>query len=97
MAKWTFMTNHATVLICISKHPHSTAKVIASKVAITERSVRRIVADLKKEGYIELSRINRINYYRVLEGMPLRRPLNKNVQIGELMDVLLRDKSGNFR
>ena len=53
MAQWTFITNHGIVLAYIAKHPESTARVIASAVNLTERTIQKIIAELEAEKYIE--------------------------------------------
>jgi DNA-binding MarR family transcriptional regulator len=47
---WTFLTNHAHVLLCIAKWPSVTMRDVAARVGITERAVQRIVADLEAAG-----------------------------------------------
>lgn len=50
MATWTFLTNHAQVLLCIARNHRITAREIASSVGITERAVQRILTDLEQAG-----------------------------------------------
>ena len=50
MAGWTFLTNHALVLLAIAAEPGSTTRAIAAQVGITERAVQRILDDLEAEG-----------------------------------------------
>jgi predicted ArsR family transcriptional regulator len=45
MAEWTFITNHGAVLALIAQHGRITAKEIAETLQLTERPVRRIIAD----------------------------------------------------
>jgi hypothetical protein len=92
MTGWTFLTNHGAVLVCIAMHPHISAALIASTLRVTERTVRRIIADLQKDQYILKSRVGRTNLYQIREDMPLRRPQTANVQVGELLGILLQDK-----
>src|SRR6266699_6878247 len=65
MASWSFLTNHALVLIHIGRGPDSTGLEIAQAIGITERAVRKILADLQAGGYIETEKIGRRNRYRV--------------------------------
>ena len=48
MAEWTFLTNHALVLSFLAKHPMITGLEVSREVGITERAVRKIIADLEK-------------------------------------------------
>ena len=47
MASWSFLTNHAVVLTYISQRSDSTGRQIAEAIGITERAVRKILADLQ--------------------------------------------------
>lgn len=89
MKKWTFITSHGVVLALIAKHVEIKAIEIATALGITERSVRRITADLEAEGYLHKIKNGRVNRYEVNTKLPLRRPLCPNITIGELLRLLL--------
>lgn len=80
---WTFITAHAAVLTSIGARPSTTALEVASKLGITERSVRRILADLQDAGCMQKTAKARVNHYQVSVHMPLRRP---EIRIGLLTD-----------
>jgi predicted ArsR family transcriptional regulator len=65
-----------------------TARVAAQRLGITERSVRRILRDLEREGYIEHQRKGRLNSYRLNLELPLRRMDQVGVSIGDLLKIL---------
>ena len=44
---WTFLTNHAHVLLCLAEKPDMLLRQVAATVGITERAVQKIVADLE--------------------------------------------------
>ena len=67
---WTFLTNHAHVLLCIAKEPEARMRDVATLVGITERAVQRIVADLEEAGYIARIRHGRRNRYKVRDSLP---------------------------
>jgi DNA-binding MarR family transcriptional regulator len=46
MEQWTFLTNHAHVLLCIASDPEMRLRDVAARVGITERAAQRIVADM---------------------------------------------------
>ena len=73
--RWTFLTNHAHVLLCIAADPTIRVREVAALVGITERAAQRIVADLEAEGYISHERVGRRNRYEVHPTLPLRHPL----------------------
>lgn len=47
-ARWTFLTNHAHVLLCLARDPELRLRDVAERVGVTERAVQRIVADLEE-------------------------------------------------
>ncbi|MEJ2011781.1 MAG: winged helix-turn-helix domain-containing protein [Anaerolineales bacterium] len=65
-----------------------TARVIAERLAITERSVRRILKDLETEGYIQHRRVGRKNAYRINLEQALRRADQSGVTVGALLKVI---------
>src|SRR5205823_2430337 len=72
---WTFLTNHAHVILCLASEPQVMMREVADHVGITERAVQRIVADLEKGGYIRRVRQGRRNAYKVRVDKPLRHPI----------------------
>jgi DNA-binding IclR family transcriptional regulator len=52
---WTFLTNHAQVLLCIANDPDIRLRDVAATVGITERAAQRIVVDLAESGFLEPS------------------------------------------
>jgi predicted ArsR family transcriptional regulator len=87
---WTFLTNHAHVLVCVADEPDVRGRDIATRVGITERAVQAIIADLVAEGYITRTRSGRRNRYEVIRDAPLRHPLEHDHTIGELLVTLGR-------
>ena len=85
---WTFLTNHAHVLLCIARDADIRIRDIADRVGITERAAQRIVSDLVDEGYVERKRVGRRNEYVVNAEVPLRHPLSRDHEIGEVPGVL---------
>lgn len=85
MAHWTFLTNHAHVLLCVSENPNARLRDIAEMVGITERAAQRIVTELEDAGYLDRVREGRRNSYLLNTAMPLRHPLDSDHRIGELL------------
>lgn len=85
---WAFLTNHAHVLLCIARDPDSRARDIADAVGITERAAQRIVAELIAEGYLLRTKIGRRNRYHIDRNGPLRSPIVRDSEIGDLLEVL---------
>jgi DNA-binding transcriptional ArsR family regulator len=87
---WTFLTNHAHVLICIAMDPKARFRDIAELVGITERAVARILSELEASGYVEHKRDGRRNIYKVRTNLPFRHPLEHHRNVGVLLEAILR-------
>lgn len=89
-ADWTFLTNHAHVLICLARTPDARLREVADLVGITERAVQRIVADLEEEGYLVRERFGRRNRYNVNTDCPFRHPIESHRTIKVLLDPVVK-------
>ncbi|MET0511210.1 MAG: winged helix-turn-helix domain-containing protein [Thermoleophilaceae bacterium] len=85
---WSFLTNHAQVLLCIARDPGTRLREIGAEVGITERAAHRIVVELSEAGYISRTRIGRRNHYTIQSHLPLPDRLAREQNIGELLAVL---------
>ena len=63
--KWSFLSNHALVMVYVVLHPGSTVREIAADVGITERATLAIIRDLDQEQIVERTRDGRRNTYTV--------------------------------
>ena len=88
MAQWTFLTNHALVLNSLARDPLITANKLSTQIGVTERAVRKIIADLNEQKYIAKKKEGRRVRYRVNYRMPLRHRTQQDISIGELIRVL---------
>lgn len=86
--QWTFITNHGAVLALIGQSEKVTAREIAARLGITERTVLRIIKDLETEGYIQIKKDGRVNKYTVNMDQPLRRSDQRDNKVAELLGVL---------
>lgn len=86
--RWTFLTNHAHVMILLAKNPEIVLREVANLVGITERAVQRIIADLERDGFLVRERVGRRNSYRIRQGRPLRHPIEAHRSIGDLLDFV---------
>ena len=84
---WTFLTNHAHVLLVVRADPHVLLADVALRVGITRRAVQLILADLEKEGYVSRTRVGRRNEY-VVHGGPMRHPLEHGRAVEDLLSAL---------
>jgi predicted transcriptional regulator len=85
---WTFLTNHAHVLMCLVKNPSMVMRDIATEVGITERAVQRIIADLRDEGYILPHREGRQNCYEINTDMHLKHPIEAHRRLADLIQLI---------
>lgn len=85
---WTFLTNHAHVLLCIYRDPAVRLREVALRVGITERMVQKIVAELAEAGYVVVEKRGRCNRYQVQRSRRLRHPLESHHPVGRLLESL---------
>lgn len=85
---WTFLTNHTHVLVLLARDPNMLLREVAKQVAITERAVQRIVAELAEGGYLQIQRVGRRNSYRVADRHPLRHPIEAGTTVRQLLALL---------
>ena len=86
---WDFLTNHAHVLTCVAHDPGIRLRDIAAAVGITERAAHRILSELVEAGYVIRERQGRRNHYEVISDLPLRHPLVRGREVGDLLKVLI--------
>ena len=87
-ASWSFLTNHALVLLCIAQDPGVRLREIGEAVGITERAAHRIVTELAGAGYISRARNGRRNRYTIQSHLPLPDPLARERKLGDLLAIL---------
>ena len=85
---WSFLTNHAQVLVCIAHDPGIRLRDIGERVGITERAAHRIVTELADAGYITRRRNGRRNHDTINGHSPLPDPIARNQNVGELLEIL---------
>ena len=90
---WSFLTNHAQVLICLAQNPDIRLREVGDAVGITERAAHRIVTDLIAAGYVSRARVGRRNRYTVQYDLPLPDPLARGQKVGDLLEVLADARS----
>jgi DNA-binding MarR family transcriptional regulator len=88
VSQWTFLTNHAHVLLCIAKNPDYRLRDIADAVGITERASHRIVSELVDAGFVDAKREGRCNVYAVHPEKHLRHPMEAHRQVLDLIRLI---------
>ena len=86
--QWTFLTNHAHVLVLLDRNPDLRIRELAVEVGITERATQRIIGELVDSEYLVRRREGRRNSYSLNRDRPLRHPLEANHTVGELLDAV---------
>ena len=85
---WTFLTNHAQVLLCLAETPDIRLRDVAERVGITERATQRILSELVKSGYVKTTRVGRRNTYTVDREHAMRHSAQVGYEIGALLEAL---------
>lgn len=93
MSDWSFLTNHAKILVCIAQDPGIRLRDIGDEVGITERAAHRIVTELAEAGYISRERSGRRNRYTIQADLPLRDRVAPEQKIGDLLAILVKQRS----
>lgn len=94
---WSFLTNHAQVLICIAQDPGIRLREIGATIGITERAAHRIVGELVDAGYISRERNGRRNQYTVRTDLPIPDPPARRQSVGDLLSILAGRESSEAR
>lgn len=84
-ATWTFLTNHAHVLLCLADKPDMLLREVATTVGITERAVQKIIADLERSGVLSRERQGRRNSYEINAKTHLRHPVEAHCTVNDLI------------
>lgn len=85
---WTFFSNNAHVLVCLTKTPQPTTREIAIEVGITERAVQRVLSRLIAADVIQVEKLGRRNTYTINAEKRLRHPLESHRTIGEFIKMI---------
>ncbi|CAN5823449.1 MarR family transcriptional regulator [soil metagenome] len=88
MSKWSFLTNHAAVLLAVAEDRERRVRDIADRVGITERATHRILTDLIETGYLSRTRTGKRNSYMLHPEQPLRREQTRGHSVGEILEAL---------
>lgn len=86
---WTFLSNHAHVLVFIAQNPEARLRDIAAGVHITERTTQRIINQLRETNVLCMEKIGRRNRYTINLDSELRHPMEADVTVGDLLSNIL--------
>jgi DNA-binding IclR family transcriptional regulator len=85
---WTFITNHAQVLLAVAQQPDVRVREIAAAAGITERYAYRMLRDLQDAGYVERRREGRGNLYRINRDLPIGDPVVEERSLRNLLHLI---------
>jgi predicted transcriptional regulator len=88
MANWSFLTNHARVLLCIAQDPGVRLRDIADRTGVADRTAYGIVTDLTEAGYVVKHKDGRRNRYQIQAHLPLPETGGRTRTIGEILALL---------
>jgi hypothetical protein len=94
MERWSFLTNHGRVLLCIAHDPGVRLRDIGARVGITERSAYGIVTDLSEAGYVVKQKDGRRNRYQIQAHLPLPEAAGSERTVGEVLALLAGAAAG---
>ncbi len=92
MGEWSFLTNHARVLLCIAHDPDARFRDIADALGITERRAFGIVTELTGAGYLVKEKAGRRNRYQIQPQQPLPEAISRERTVGEVLELLVGTK-----
>jgi hypothetical protein len=87
--EWTFLTNHAHVLLCLAADPELRVRDLASRVGVTERAIQKIIAELEAGAILGRERTGRRNRYTIEGQLPLRHPVEAHRTVNDLIAAIL--------
>ena len=90
---WTFLSNHAHVLVCLANDPDIRLRDVADQVGITERATCKIVTELEEARVITKRKEGRRNHYEIDCSAHLRHPLERERSVGALLESLVDSKA----
>ena len=94
---WTFLSNHAHVLIALAKDPTLRVRDLAILVGVTERAIAGILADLEAAEVLVRERNGRRNVYTVNANAPLRHPVEGHRKVRDILRLAEVEPPGKIR
>ncbi|HVH44852.1 MAG TPA: winged helix-turn-helix domain-containing protein [Labilithrix sp.] len=86
--RWSLLTAHAEVLLCIARDPDTRVREIAATVGISERGAHQIVADLVDAGYVRRARVGRRNRYAIESKTNLKHAPVRHRRVASIVALL---------
>ena len=88
MDNWTFLSDHAHVLIALAREPRSGTPRLARVTGVDESTVAEILRDLEAGGYIRHEREGSTDFTFIDRDKPLRHDVERNHTVGQLLNAV---------
>jgi DNA-binding IclR family transcriptional regulator len=88
MSDWTFLTDHAHVLVLLAREPRAEAAQLAAESGLGVRDVGRILSDLEAAGYIRRTHQGETTFTTIDRSKPLRHAVERHHPVGDLLDAV---------
>ncbi len=95
MPRWSFLTNHAQVLLYLAHDSDARLIDVAAALGITERSAFTIVNDLARAGYVVKEKDGRRNRYEVQSHLVVPGPGIRSTTVEQLLALLVGDSGAS--
>jgi DNA-binding MarR family transcriptional regulator len=93
--RWSLLTAHAEVLLCIARDPDTRVREIAAAVGISERGAHQIVTDLVGAGYVRRARVGRRNRYAIETKTTLKHTPVRHRRVASIVALLEPEPAKN--
>ena len=87
-SRWTFLSNHGHVLMCLAEQSDVRLRDIAARVGVTERTAFGIIEDLRAAGIVTRHKVGRRNTYTIDRTANLRHEIESSHTVGDLIELL---------
>lgn len=85
---WYFITNHASVFFYLSRKPDATVRQVSDDLGLAERTVTGILADLRRDGYVESKKAGKQNVYILHTELPMRKKGESDYSLRDFFSTL---------
>lgn len=82
---WSFLTDHALVLLCLVRRPYLLISEIAEELGLPERWTQQIVRELAASGHLGRRRRGRRSCYMVHVRASLDHPAERRWRVEDLL------------
>ena len=88
MSDWTFLSDHAQVLVVLARDPRNDARAVAKATGIDIDRVRAILRDLEEARFIRRERKGGTDFTFINREMALHHAVEGHHAVGRLLDAV---------